>query len=307
MNYFNKQKGKFNYPVISMGTFDGVHLGHQKLLKHLTDRAEKTGGEAIVITYYHHPLETIHKKTFPYLLTERHKKERLLLDFGVDCVLYLNFNEKMAGMNPEKFLEDVIIKEVNVKEFVIGYDTHFGKFRKGDYKFLKANKNRYDYKVEMVEPYKIQNRIVSSSLIRDMIREGSVYDVEKYLGRKYSISGNVKTGHKIGRGIGFPTINIQPSDFHKLIPAIGVYLCEVYVNNKMYYGLTNVGYCPTLKDTGIKEVETHLLDFSGNLYGKDVEVFFHKKLRDELLFENENKLIQAIQNDVKEAMKFFGI
>ncbi len=305
MEYFKNQKCNFKYPVITMGTFDGVHLGHQKLLKILSLKAKEKNGEAVVITYFHHPLETIHKKTFPYLLTEKDRKEKLLKKYGADCVIYLNFDGKMAEMLPEQFLLDILIKEIHAKEMVIGYDTHFGKERKGNFQFLKINEEKFDYRVDLIEPLKIHNRIVSSSLIRDLIREGNMNEVAEFLGRNYSLSGLVIKGHRIGRDIGFPTINIQPFDPHKLIPAIGVYICEIYVNSHKYIGVTNIGYSPTLKKISVKEVETYIIDFQGDLYNKKVEIVFHKRLREELMFASKIELVDAIKNDVEEARRYF--
>ena len=305
MKYFKNQRCDFKHPVVAMGTFDGVHLGHQKLLEKLKEKAKAVNGESVVITYYHHPLETIHRSTFPYLLTEKDKKEELIKELGIDYVLYLDFNEKMAKMEPEKFLKDIIIDKVNAKKLIVGYDTHFGKNRSGEYEFLKKNEARFGYTIEFVEPFKIENRIISSSIIRDFIREGDIIDALKLLGRYYSVAGFVITGHRIGREIGFPTINVQPADPHKLLPGIGVYICEVILESKKYLAVTNVGYSPTLKKTQIKEIETHILDFENDLYNKKVEILFHKKLRNEFYFENKEDLIKEIQNDVRLTREYF--
>ncbi|RLC52218.1 MAG: bifunctional riboflavin kinase/FAD synthetase [Candidatus Cloacimonadota bacterium] len=305
MKYFQNQRCDFRYPVVSMGTFDGVHLGHRKLLKSLRKRADETGGEAVVITYYHHPLEIIHKKTFPYLLTERHKKEELIKNLGIDCVLYLNFDEKMAEMTADEFLTEILLGELETREFVVGYDTHFGKKREGNSEFLEKNAEKFHYRVETVEPLKIDNRIVSSSLIRDFVREGNMQSVERFLGRKYSLFGKVVSGKKIGRKIGFPTINVEPSDPNKLIPAIGVYISEATIEKQKYIAVTNIGYSPTLKRTNIKEIETFILDFEGEVYDKEVEIIFHRRLRDEVLFPSENDLIKAIFKDVEQTRRYF--
>jgi len=306
MKYFQNQRCDFRYPVVSMGTFDGVHLGHRHLLEKLRNRANETGGEAVVITYYHHPLEIIHKKTFPYLLTERHKKEQLIKNLGIDCVLYLNFDEKMAEMTAAEFLEVILLRELGAREFVVGYDTHFGKQREGNFRFLEKNAEKYRYRVEIVTPLKIDNRIVSSSLIRDLVREGNMQSVERFLGRRYSLFGTVVSGKKIGRKIGFPTINVEPADSHKLIPAIGVYISEVVIENRKFIAVTNIGYSPTLKKTNIKEIETFILDFTGNVYDKEVEIIFHQRLRDEILFSSKSELINAIYEDIKKTKKYFG-
>lgn len=305
MKYFKAQKCDFTKPVVTMGTFDGVHLGHVKLLERVVKKAKENNTKSIVITYFHHPLETIHKKTFPYLLTERENKEKLIKECGIDCVLYLDFDEEMAQMQPEDFLKKIIIDEIGAKDLIVGYDTHFGNSREGNYQFLKNRSSIYNYSIELIEPVKIDNHIISSSLIRDYIREGDMQYAAKLLGRNYLIHGSVQLGHRIGRKIGFPTINLQPLDDNKLIPAIGVYVCEVLVDAKKYFGVTNIGYSPTLKTTRIKEIETYILDFDEDMYHKNVEISFNKKIRDELLFKDKNELIEAIDNDVKQARDFF--
>ncbi len=307
MKYFNHQKVNFKYPVITMGTFDGVHKGHKKLLKKLTDTAKEKHGESIVITYYHHPLEIIHKKTFPYLLTERDIKEHCLKNQGVDYVLYLKFDKKMAEMSAYEFLKEILIGEVGAKEIVVGYDTHFGRKREGNLDFLKKHQNEFGYKLHYVEPFKIDNIIVSSSKIRDFIREGDLEKATLYLGREYSLKGKVIHGEKIGTEIGFPTVNLKPIDEYKLIPALGVYATSLLIDNKRFYGVTNVGYSPTLKNTHIKEIETYIFDFSDDIYDKNVELFFHKRIRDEKFFSRLEDLIKEIENDIKFTKKYFNI
>jgi len=305
MKYFKDQKCDFSEPVITMGTFDGVHLGHIKLLEQVAIKAKENNTKSVVITYFHHPLETIHKKTFPYLLTEQKIKEKLIKESGIDCVLYLDFNEKMAQMQPEDFLKKIIIEEIDAKAIIVGYDTHFGNSREGNFQFLQNRSALYNYSIELIEPVKINNHIISSSLIRDYIREGDMQYAAKLLGRNYSIHGSIQLGHHIGRKIGFPTINLQPANANKLIPAIGVYVCEVKVNDRIYEGVTNIGYSPTLKTTRIKEIETYILDFDEDLYYKDVEIIFNKRLREELHFKDKDELIEAIEVDVNQTREFF--
>ena len=305
MSYFKNQNCTFDKPVVTMGTFDGVHLGHQKILQALQKKAQEVKGQSIVISYYHHPLETIHRKTFPYLLTERNLKEKLIKQHGVDCVLYLDFDDKMATMDPTKFLQKIIVEEVGAKHLITGYDTHFGKFRQGNYQFLKEHEKKFGYQVELVEPFRIHNRIISSSIIRDFVREGDLLDAAHCLGRFYSVSGTIIVGQRIGNKIGFPTINVKPDDDNKLLPGIGVYICEVILGEQKLFGVTNIGYSPTLKSAHIKEIETFILDFDQDVYHQHVEVIFRKKLRDELFFESKEKLIEEINNDVVKTRLYF--
>ncbi|MBN1949477.1 MAG: bifunctional riboflavin kinase/FAD synthetase [Candidatus Cloacimonetes bacterium] len=305
MNYILNKQNDFRYSLVTMGTFDGVHLGHQSLLKRLVQRARESRGESVVITYLHHPLETIHRMTFPYLLTEHNVKERLLRELGVDNILYLDFSSELADMEPLDFLQSIILGEVKARELVVGYDTHFGHNREGNKAFLEQHKQELGYRLEIVKPFTIDNRIVSSSVIRDLIREGNMQETERLLGRRYSLSGRVVSGHKIGRGIGFPTINIQPAEPNKLIPAIGVYITTLLVDGGEYRGITNIGYSPSLKRTRIQEIEMHIFDFKGNLYNCELEIFFHLRLRNEFQFATRQELINQINLDTQAAREYF--
>lgn len=307
MTFLGKQCCEFIDPVVTMGTFDGVHLGHQKLIKALVEKAKEKKTKSIVISYYKHPLETIHRKTFPYLLTEKSLKEELFKAQGVDCVLFLNFTPEMAAMGPDDFIKKIIKGELKANDLIVGYDTHFGCNRTGDFKYLNDNRDRLGIDVELVEPFKLDNRIVSSSLIRDFVREGNMKLAEKYLGRKYSLIGDIVSGKKIGRKIGFPTINVHPGDINKLIPAIGVYVTQVKIKDKTYCGVTNVGYSPTLKNVTHREIETFILNFDCDIYGEEVEVIFHWKLRDEKYFPDKKQLIATIEADVKRTKEYFAI
>ena len=306
MVFTNNCQIKTQSPIVTMGTFDGVHLGHQKVIKNLKKKAEKVSGQAVVITYYKHPLEIIHKKTFPYLLTESNQKEKLLKEAGADCVLFLNFTREMATMSPYEFLKKILINKIHMSHIMIGYDTHFGKFRKGNADFLKQYEEEFSYKTEMIPPFTIHNRIISSSMIRDFIREGNILDANRCLGRNYSLMGQVIKGQELGRKIGFPTLNIEPNDAYKLLPAIGVYATIVKIHNSVYKSVTNIGYSPTLKNIHIKEVETHVFDFNKSIYGENVELMFHEKIRDEVLFSSKEELIREIRKDTEKAKKILS-
>jgi riboflavin kinase / FMN adenylyltransferase len=302
MNILKDKPFHFKNPVITMGNFDGVHIGHQKLLGLLNRRATELGGESIVLTYYHHPFETLHKKPYPYLLTEKSKKEQMILALGIDHVLFLHFDDMIANMSAEEFLENILIKLLHPTEIFIGYDSRFGRNRCGNFKFLKDNEDKYGYHTQHVPPVKCSGQIVSSTLIRKCISEGMVENVKNYLGRDYSISGTVVHGKGIGHTIGYPTINLQPTDPHKLIPRRGIYLTYMIDNSgTKYFGLTNIGYSPTLKIVDNKEIETYLLNFDGNIYDTKVEVFFRERIRDEIQYPGKEELQQAIARDVEYA------
>lgn len=293
------------YPVVTMGTFDGVHIGHQKLLQTVISRAKKKEGNSVVITYYHHPKEVLTESLTPYLLTEKSRKTELLKQLGIEHIIYLQFDRQMAQMKAEQFLKEILIDQVGMKEIVFGYDCHFGHEREGDYHFLKNHEKLYNYHSYTIKPVKIDKKIVSSSLIRNLLREGQVSRVKQYLGRFYDLEGTVATGDGIGHKIGFPTLNILPADPYKLIPANGVYFGQAILpEGRSFFCLTNIGFCPTLKQLGERTVESFLIGYEGGeLYGQRINVSFISRLRNEIEFSDREALIRAIDKDLEIAEK----
>jgi riboflavin kinase / FMN adenylyltransferase len=290
-------------PVLTMGVFDGVHLGHCKLLDACVEAAREISGESVVITYRDHPLETLHKIVHPYLLTERARKDALLREAGVAHVLYLRFDAEMAALEPGDFLRDVLLKCLRPRVFIVGCDTRFGRGRTGDYEYLKAHESEFGFVTRMIEPLAIDGEKVSSSRIRDLVRTGAVDQANNLLGRPYSVVGTVVSGDRIGRALGFPTINLKPLDEHKLLPQPGVYLCRAMIGEDTWTAVANVGFSPSIKVDQALTVEAHLLDFSGDLYGQDAELFFVRRLRNEIRFETRRELVDAIAGDVAEARR----
>lgn len=306
MSYFKTDKFDFVKPVVTMGTFDGVHLGHQKLLKALTSQAKAVNGKSIVITYYHHPLETIYSNPFPYLLSEKDTREKMIKDLGVDYILYLKFSKEMAEMEALDFLQNVLINELNPYQFVIGYDTHFGKNRVGDYNFLQKHSEKFDYSVITVDPFRLNGKIVSSSWCREYIRAGDVEELPQILGRAYCLHGKIVHGNEIGKKIGFPTINIKWDDPNKLIPKTGIYVSKVVIDSEPFWGVTNVGFRPTVIDKSELTVETYILDFNRDVYGKNAKITFEKRLRPEYKLKNIDELKSYITSDITLALKFIA-
>jgi len=300
---FSSGMKDFRYPVVTMGTFDGVHIGHQLLLERVISRAKKMDGESVVITYYHHPKETINKGLATYLLTERERKTELIKGLGVDHIFYLQFDEEMAQMQAEAFLSKILIEQVKAKEIVFGYDCHFGHRREGNYHFLKDREKIYGYRSSLVKPVKIEGKIISSSLIRNMIRSGKVEEAEKFLGRYYDLVGVVRTGSGLGRELGYPTLNLAPTDPFKLFPANGVYLGIASFTGQEYFCLTNVGYCPTLKHLEERTIESYLIGYEGDLYNRQIDISFISRLRDEKEFPDQKSLQEAIEKDMKIAYR----
>lgn len=288
-----------NRPVLTIGTFDGVHLGHQFLLQETVRNARIHNTESLVITYPRHPLEIVHQTVFPYLLTEFSKREKLIKKNGIDKISYLNFDKKMSKMTADEFMENIIIKEYNPHIIVIGYDTHFGVNRCGTTEYLVKNARKFNYNVLELEPLIIDNVIPGSSLIRDLISAGMVDSAHKYLGYYYSILGSVVSGKKIGRTLGFPTINLKPLEENKLIPQKGVYFSCIKLGENYYYGATNIGVSPSIKSENVLEIETFLFNFSASVYNQEVELYFIEKIRDEKKFSSHQELINQIHYDVE--------
>jgi len=306
MHFFPHQQCQLKSPFVTMGTFDGVHLGHRKLLEELVKRAKAANNKTVVISYFHHPLETIFKDTFPYLLTERQNREKMLKELEIDCLLYLKFSKAMAKMPPEEFLREVICKELHPQEIVVGYDTHFGKNRSGDFDFLKQREEQFNYKVDIVEPYRQNGKIVSSSWCRECVRAGAMETLKSLLGRAYCLTGTVRSGNRIGHQLGFPTVNLFWTDPNKLIPKTGIYLSKVNYKNRQWWGVTNIGYRPTVIDKSDLTVETHILDFDQEIYGQNITITFESRLRSEYKLHDRKELIDYIVADIKRAREMIA-
>ena len=307
MKNLHKIKKHLINPVVTIGTFDGVHVGHRVLLERVIERTKALNGVSVVITYHPHPIEILKKKVYPFLLTEKVKKEQFLKEYGIDYVLWLDFDINLAHLSPAEFIRDHLCKGIGAKEIIVGYDWHFGKGRAGDYHLLKELEPDSCYRVEMVDEVFIDNEIVSSTAIRKYLSEGNIQKANKMLGREYCIMGTVEKGNQIGREFGYPTINLKPCEIRKLFPAIGVYLSRIKYENKMYWGLTNVGTRPTIdKNNRQKNLETHILDFNDHIYEEDFEVLFVQKIRNERAFESIDALVAQIKKDELFARNIIG-
>ncbi len=301
-------KHKLKNPVVTLGTFDGVHLGHQAIMRLLQKRAKIIDGTTVVITYHPHPLEILSNEHFPYLLTEKQTKERLLKEVGIDYVLWLDFDKNLSQKNPLSFIEEYFFQKLQAKEIIAGYDWHFGKDQQGDFNLLKKYEAKYGYKAHLVNEIIANGNVVSSTLIRNCLLEGDITTANQLLGRKYCLLGKVVSGDKLGSAIGFPTVNIQPQERRKLIPKSGVYLTKINISGQNFWGSTYIGKKPTLSNKQNKLwIETHILDFNNNLNSRsEVQIYFYQKLRDEYKFPNIESLRRQIIKDVKISKKIIA-
>jgi len=295
-------KKPFVNPVITLGNFDGVHLGHQRIFEKLKDEARMIHGEGVVITFEPHPLKVISPDHFLPLLTPFRKKMMLIEKSGIEKVLCIEFSLAFAEFSPSEFVRDILVKKVNAKKIVVGYNYHFGKGKTGDVETLRDICKLFNIRVEVMEALTIDHTIVSSSKIRELIRGGEVEKASKLLGRDYPIIGRVVGGTKRGHVLGFPTANLEISD--ELYPKTGVYAVEVLWMNQSFKGLANLGSNPTFPPSSGGEkkgfsLEVHLLNFNEEIYGEEIQVNFKKRIRDEMCFNSSLDLIDQIRKDIQ--------
>lgn len=292
--------------IITIGNFDGIHLGHRKLLGTMLLEAERESLNPVVITYGNHPAYTLYHPAAPMLLMPIPVRIRKLKELGIDEVEVLDFTQGFADTAAYDFLSSYLIPTYHPAVIVVGFDSHFGKGREGNYHFLERYASEYDYRLIYIDPVMHDDAPVSSSMIRNMLRYGNVTDAAKLLTHPYCIGGKVEHGKGWGKGMGFPTANLHPNDPLQLIPAMGIYLTRVHLQDRAYYGLTNIGTSPTLKKDNAVQIETYIIDFNGDVYDADLRVEFLQYLREEKVFGTKEELIQAMQGDLLRARKLIG-
>jgi riboflavin kinase / FMN adenylyltransferase len=286
---------------IALGSFDGVHMGHQKLIEMLKNNAADFNCASMIYTFGMHPRKILVPDKHIYMITNNAQRAEILNEIGVD-VLFLEDFEKIMNLSAEQFFHDVIVEKFNAKCLIVGYNYNFGKNGEGNAEKLTALGGKYGIKVEVVSPVLVEDQVVSSSLIRHKIHEGNVYEALQYLGRAYRIQGKVIHGKKNGMAMGIRTANIEINN-EVILPLKGVYSTDTKIDNEIYKSITNVGVNPTFKGENLS-IETHVLGFEGDLYSQDIEVYFIKRLRDEICFENVNELINQIKRDIKARLDY---
>ena len=286
-------------PVLTIGNFDGVHKGHLALFDKVKKLAHDIQGQSVVMTFEPHPIKVVKPGNGPPLITPVEQKLKLIADAGIDVILCLPFNKEFAGISANDFVNELLVKKIGVKEIVVGYDYNFGAGRQGNIDLLRKMGDELGFRVHVVEPIHLNSTLVSSTSIRNLVKEGNLAEAKRLLGRDYQITGIVKTG--MGRGgkiLGFPTANLTPVD--ELIPRKGVYAVKAYINEKEYDGVCNIGNNPTFGGT-VLSIETHVLDFSGNIVGEKFTIKFILRLRDEVTFRSKDELAEQIERDVIKA------
>jgi len=290
---------EFTNSVVTIGTFDGVHRGHQKLIERIKLLAEQTGGESILVTFHPHPRIVINPEDKSLrLLNTIDEKIALLEKYGVDNLIIVPFSRAFSDQSAEEYISDFLVKNFHPKNIVIGYDHKFGRNRSGDFKLMEEMKLQYGYQMEEITKETLDDIGISSTKIRQAITEGDIKLANELLGNNYTLSGTVVRGLQNGRKLGFPTANIQVNDEYKLIPKTGIYAVYVYYGGVKYTGMLSIGYNPTF-DGKVQTIEVNVLDFNRDIYGENLTLEFIDFIRNEKKFDSLDALINEIKNDEK--------
>lgn len=298
MNVFNSvQSFKFaKKTIVTLGTFDGMHIGHQAILNKLKLQKKIYGYETLVLTFFPHPRMVLRTDHQISLLNTINERVKLIDHFGIDHLVVQEFTHDFANLSAEEFVKTILVDQFNIGKIIIGYDHRFGKNRSADIHDLIEFGKKYHFDVEQISAEELNDVSVSSTKIRNALNVGNVALAKTYLGYPYMVSGTVVSGKQLGRTIGYPTANIQVAEDYKLIPAIGVYVVGVTVKGKDYYGMLSVGTNPTVGGTE-KTVEVYIFDFNDTIYDEEITVRFLTKIRDEEHFGSLDLLIEALKND----------
>jgi len=290
-------------PVLTLGVYDGIHLGHQAIISQLNRIAEEIDGESVLLTFEPHPRITLNKGADSLqLLTLADEKTELLKNYGLQNLIIHPFTKEFSQLSADDFVK-LLVDDIGIRSMVIGYDHHFGKDRSGDYQELSRLSKIYGFECIKVDEIKSEGNHISSTQIRNSLLEGNLEFAKKGLNRNYSLKGTVVDGDKLGRTLGYPTANLKIGKY-KLIPGNGVYVVKVFIGDEVFKGLLSIGTRPTVSSTNEKRTEVYILDFDRDIYGKEIKLEFFKKLRDDLKFDSIDDLISQMDLDKAAAEKF---
>jgi riboflavin kinase/FMN adenylyltransferase len=303
----NPKDPELRNAVATIGFFDGVHLGHQTIIRKVVATAKINNTKSVVITFWPHPRVVIGSDTHKVkLLSSLNEKLIVFEQLGVDAVLTIGFDLNLAQQPAIDFIQNVLVDSLKVNTVIVGFNHSFGKNGEGNYLLLKQFEERGLLKAIQVEPFAIKGIQISSTKIRQMLEMGDLGSANDMLGRNYQLNGTIEGGQQIGRAIGFPTANILPNDPAKQIPAQGVYATWVIYQNETYPAMLNIGIRPTIGDGLNETIEAHIIGFDKNIYNEEVSVLFHKKIRNEMKFPSLELLKQQLAKDKEATLKFLG-
>ncbi|MBL4559401.1 MAG: bifunctional riboflavin kinase/FAD synthetase [Labilibaculum sp.] len=286
-------------PVVTIGTFDGVHLGHRKVIRRLQELAQKVNGETVIFTFYPHPRLVLNAEDNGLRLINTLEEKKVLLEAaGIDHLVIYPFTKEFSKLTYVEFVEQILVKQLGMKFLVVGYDHRFGHNREGKYEDLKIFADQLNFKIERQDVLNMDAINVSSTKVRNAISEGDIQMANKYLGYRFFIKGDVIDGKKLGHTIGFPTANIDPQESYKLVPKDGVYAVKVDVDDKRYLGMLNIGVRPTVNNQlDNRSIEVHILDFNQDIYYKNITIHFYQRIRNEQFFASLDELKAQLAKD----------
>ena len=303
-NHFSEFK-KLNNAVATIGTFDGVHYGHQKIIKRLCELAKSTGGESVILTFFPHPRLIIDPENQDLkMINTINEKTKILDSLGVDHLIITPFTRDFSNLTPAEYIQNILVDTIGIKHLIVGYDHRFGKDRKGGLQDLEAFSKNFNYKIEQIPEQDINDVAVSSTKIRTALLDGDVALAANYLGYNFSLHGRVIKGDKIGRTIGFPTANIFVEETYKLIPSDGIYAVTVELNNQVFKGMAYIGQRPTINGM-TRNIEVNIFDFNQEIYGQDITMTFLEFLRHDVKFTGLEALKEQLQKDKEATLDYF--
>ena len=285
------------HAVVTIGTFDGVHRGHKEILKNMVSRAKELGGESVVVTFYPHPRQVLSHDLGIRFISTQEEKIKHLEALGIDNLIIIKFTKEFAAINSDDFIKDYLVKNIHPAVLIIGYDHHFGKGRTGDFSMLYELGNQYHFKVEKIQEQDVDNVAVSSTKIRHFLENGDIKHANKLLGYEFSYTGKVIHGQQVGHSIGYPTANIDVAEEFQLIEKQGVYATFAEIEGKSYPAMTYIGKRPTLHDNRPQSIETHIINYDKDIYGKEIKLRFVDFVREDIKFDDTESLKNQIDKD----------
>ena len=296
-----REKDKFDYDknsVITVGTFDGIHLGHQKIIEKLNDIKRLKDLRNVIVTFEPHPQIVLKNRTNNIkVLATINEKLKLFETFGIDFVYIINFTQEFANKSAEEFYKIYLIDKIGMSDLVLGYDHKFGKGRQGNIDTLRKLSEKYDFRFHRIGEFKIKKEFVNSTAIRNLIKNSDVKKASLLLGRKYSIEGKVTAGDRRGKQLGYPTANLEPLSSDKLLPKTGVYLVSIEIEDTLYYGMMNIGYRPTISENNKVVLEVNIFDFDKDIYNNIIKINFLERIRNEKKFNTLDELKKQLLAD----------
>ena len=291
--------------IVSVGNFDGLHLGHRKLIQTMVDMGKQQSLRSVVITFKQHPAQVLQQSNGFQLLIPCEHKIRMIKSLGVDEIVCLPFTKELSHLSALDFLKQHLINDLDPSVIVVGYDSHFGHGREGNYQFLQKHASTFGYRCIYVPALEDEEGIISSSRIRTLLHEGRMDEANRLLGSPYTMYGEVIRGKGLGKGMGFPTANLALDEPQQLIPRVGVYISKVFLGEDVFFGLTNIGTAPSVKQDRKTTVETYMPEYNADLYGAKMKLELLHFMRPELYFDSRAELIEAMQADLAQAKTLF--